>query len=201
VRTVAHWIPASRQVLADAPMLQGHIENRLLYGLKLEEERQLLDGDAGAGELHGLIIQASAFNAGSTNQTALDTLAKAANQLSVNNYEPSGFILHPTDWLNCRLAKDTTGRYILGDPAVSGLPQLWGLPVVATPSMTLGRFMCLDAPRTGYIADREDAIVRISENVNDHFVRNMIAILCEERLAMVVEQGAAMVYGALGNAG
>lgn len=33
VKTVAHWIPASRQILADAPQLRGYVDQRLIYGL------------------------------------------------------------------------------------------------------------------------------------------------------------------------
>ncbi|MGH7947690.1 MAG: phage major capsid protein [Candidatus Binataceae bacterium] len=201
VVTIAHHIPASRQILSDAPALQAHIEGRLVYGLALEEEQEMLTGVGAAGELNGINNQAASFTGGVTNQTRLDTLAKGANQLAVANYEPSGFILHPTDWLNCRLEKDTTGRYVLGDPAAAGMPTLWGLPVVATPSQTLGRFTVLDAMRAGYIADRELATVRISENVGDQFVRNLITILCESRVALVVEQANAMVYGNLATPG
>jgi HK97 family phage major capsid protein len=38
VRTIAHWVQASRQVMDDAPMLQSYVNNRLLYGLALKEE-------------------------------------------------------------------------------------------------------------------------------------------------------------------
>jgi HK97 family phage major capsid protein len=51
------------------------------------------------------------------------------------------------------------------------------------------------------IWDREDATVRISENVNDHFIRNMVAILAEERLALAVYRSAALVYGNMSYAG
>jgi HK97 family phage major capsid protein len=197
VRTLAHWIPASRQVLSDAPLLQGHLSNRLLYGLALIEETQMITGDGGAGTLTGLINQATAFNGGVTSQTALDTIAKAANQLAVGNYEPSGVILHPTDWLAMQLLKDTTGQYIIGSPKEGTMPQLWGLPVIPTASMTQGRFIVLDAARAGYIADRETANVRISESHDTHFVRNLIAILAELRVALVIEQGAAIIYGTI----
>lgn len=201
VVTIAHWIPASRQILSDAPLLQAHLQQRLLYGLALEEEQEMLTGDGTAGVINGINNQASAFTGGATNQTALDTLAMAANQLAVSSYEPSGFILHPTDWLNIKLLKDTQNRYLLGDPQSMAMPQLWGLPVVPTASQTLGRFTCLDARRAGYIADREDAAVRISENVNDYFVRNMIALLAENRVALVIENASAMVTGSLSYAG
>jgi hypothetical protein len=35
----------------------------------------------------------------------------------------------------------------------------------------------------------------------DFFVRNVVVILVEERLAIVIQQGAAMVYGNLSHAG
>ncbi|MFA7487967.1 MAG: phage major capsid protein, partial [Lysobacteraceae bacterium] len=44
VITIAHYIRASKQVLADVAMLQSYIDGRLLYGLKVKEELQLLKG-------------------------------------------------------------------------------------------------------------------------------------------------------------
>ena len=45
MQTLAHWIPVSRQVLDDAVALQDYINMRLMYGLKLVEENQLLNGN------------------------------------------------------------------------------------------------------------------------------------------------------------
>lgn len=67
--------------------------------------------------------------------------------------------------------------------------------------MPAGNFMVLDAARTGYIAGREDAVVRVFEQHADFAVRYLIAILCEERLAIVVQLSAAMVYGSLSYVG
>lgn len=201
VVTLAHYIVASRQILGDAPLLQMHLENRLLYNLNLKEETQMLTGDGTAGSMTGITSSATAFTGGATNQTRLDTLAKAANQLAVANYEPSGFVLHPADWLACQLEKDSQGRYILGDPGAQVMPMAWGLPVVPTPSMTQGKFVCVDAARYGYIADRESATVRVSENVNDQFIRNLVTLLCEKRTVLVTELGTAAVYGSLATPG
>lgn len=203
VITLAHWLPASRQVLSDAPALQQHVEQRLLYGLKLEEESELLTGTGANGELDGLINNATAFAGGSTNLTALDAVALGIAQLIASEYEPSGIILNPADWWSTKfmLAKNSQNEYLLGDPSAMREPRLWGLPVVVTNSMTAGNFMVLDAARTGYIADREDAIVRISDQHDTFFVRNLVAILAEERLAIVIQLAAAMVYGSLSHAG
>lgn len=203
VVTIAHWIPASRQVLSDAPALQNHLDQRLLYGLKLKEELALLTGDGTVGEINGMINNASAFTGGATNQTALDTLAIAMAQLTASEFTPTGIILNPADWFSSSiiLAKTSYGEYIFGDPGEATEPSLWGLQVCLTNSMTKGKFLVLDGPRTGYVVDREDATVRVAEQHADFFVRNMVAILAEERLALIIEQGSAMVYGTLSNAG
>jgi len=201
VITIAHWIPASRQVLADASMLQGHISGRLVYGLKLEEEQELLTSTGAAGELNGLCNQAAAFSYGVTNQTALDTLLKALLQVSLSNYEASAFVLNPINWVDIMLLKDTTGRYLFSDPQNMVAPRLWAKPVVATVSMTNGKFLAGAFNLAAQIWDREDATVRISENVNDHFIKNLVAILAEERLGLTVYRPAALVYGNISHQG
>ena len=37
VKTLAHWIQASRQIMSDAPMLESYVNGRLLFGLDLVE--------------------------------------------------------------------------------------------------------------------------------------------------------------------
>ena len=202
VVTVGHWIPASRQVLSDAKLLQGHLNHRLLFGLKLEEETEILTGDGTAGKLNGLNNQAAAYNRGVTNDTMLQTLLKGILQVSLSDYEPTGFVLNPIDWIeSVLLTRDSQNRYIFADPHNMEQPRVWGLPVVATRTMTSGRFLCGAFSMCAQIWDREDATVRISENVDDHFIRNMVAILVEERMALTVYRTTALVYGNTSHAG
>ena len=49
VRTLAHWIPVTNKTLSDAPQIRGIINSRLLLGLTLALETQILNGD-GTGE-------------------------------------------------------------------------------------------------------------------------------------------------------
>jgi HK97 family phage major capsid protein len=201
VVTIAHWVPASRQILTDAVMLQGHLGTRLLYGLKLKEEQEMLVGTGGAGGLNGINNQAAAFSYGVTNQTILDTLLKALLQVSLSNYEASAFILHPIDWFAAMALKDTQNRYLFSDPQSMVAPRVWAKPVVASQTQTLGRFTAGAFNLGAQIWDKEDATVRISENVNDHFIRNMVAVLAEERLALTVYRTAAFVYGLVSHSG
>lgn len=195
VKTIGHWIPVSRQALGDSQVLAAHIDRRLLYGLALKEETQVLSGDGTGGNISGLTTEATAYNQGASNDTQLDTLAKAIAQLALSEYECSAFVVHPSDWLAMRLLKDNQNRYILGDPAELMQPALWGLPVVVTNSMTAGEFVALDARRAGYLVDRELANIRISESHSDFFVRGLAAVLAEERTALVIERGDAIIFG------
>ena len=92
VQTIAHWIAASRQVLADSRSLRSFIDQRLVYGLKFEEEEQLLLGDGTGNNLHGLVPQATTFNAGlsQSGDTKIDQLRRAILQVSLNKYLTSG---------------------------------------------------------------------------------------------------------------
>lgn len=199
--TLAHWIPASRQILADAPRLAGYIDGRLRYGLALEEEDELLNSSGTSGELYGLLNGATAFTGGVTNQTALDTLLKAIVQCSLSEYDADGIVLHPGDWRDIILLKDTTGRYLFSDPQSITTPRVWGRPVVATQSMTAGTFLVGAFSLAAEIVDRENATVRIAEQHADFFVRNMVAILAEERLALLIYRAAALIKGNVSYAG
>ena len=201
VRTIAHWIPASRQVLQDATMLEAHISQRLIYGLKLEEEQEILTGTATGNTLNGINNQAAAFAFGVTNATLLDTLLDGFLQVSLSNYEASALVLHPTDWNSIQKLKDSQNRYLFVDPAMMTTPQVWGKPVVASQSQTLGYFTTGAFSLGAQIWDKEDASVRMSDSHASFFVQNMVAILCEERLALCVYRPAAFVYGVLSHAG
>ena len=201
VVTIGHWIPASRQVLSDAELLAGHIGSRLTYGLKLEEEQELLTGDGTAGTINGLNNQAAAYNRGVTNDTVLDTLLKAMLQVSLSNYEASGYVMHPVDWYAAMLLKDTQNRYLFSDPQSMVAPRVWSKPVVPSQTQTQGRFLCGAFNLGAAIWDREDATVRIAEQHASFFVQGMVAILAEERLALTVYRTTAFVYGNTSHAG
>jgi HK97 family phage major capsid protein len=198
VATIAHWIPASRQVLADAGMLQGYIEDRLLYGLKYVEEDEILNGDGSAGHLSGLMTNATAY-AGSGAVSAdqqLDTLLRAFTQVYTTSlFHPDGAVVNPIDWMKIRIMKDTQGRYIFGDPNSNQTPSVWGKPLVQSLSIAATRFLTGAFRAGAMLWDREDANVRIAEQHGDFFIRNMVAILAEERLALTIFRPTAFVRG------
>lgn len=199
VRTVAHMVKASKQILEDAPGLQSTIDAEMTYGLQLAEEGQLLNGDGTGVNVLGIIPQATAYSAAFsvTDETAIDRLRLAALQGVLALYPMSGFVLNPTDWAKIEMTKDAQGRYIVGNPMGAIQPLLWGLPVVESLAMSAGNFLTGAFKYGAQVFDRESINIQIStENVDD-FEKNMISIRCEERLALVVKRPLAFITGAL----
>ena len=182
VTTLAHWIPASKQVLADSPMLQSYINSRLMYGLKLKEDTQILLGTGANGELSGLYTNRTAYATTSPLQytTKLDIIRDAMTQCHASEYMPTAIILNPTDWADIEQSKDSQGRYLFANPQTAAAPRLWGLPVVVTNSIAAGTFLVGAFDMAAQLWDREDASIEIGLN-SDNFVKNMVTILAEER--------------------
>ena len=197
VKTIAHWIQASRQVMDDAPMLESYVNNRLLFGLALVEEVQLLNGDGTGDNLIGLNQVASAYDAdlNAAGDTRADQIAHAIFQTSESEFEASGIILNPRDWHAIALLKDGDGRYIFGGPAAFAAKVMWGLPVVATKAQAQGSFTVGGFDLASQVWDRMDATVEISREDRDNFVKNMLTILCEERLALAHYRPTAIIKG------
>ena len=199
VRTIAHMVKASRQILDDAPALKSTIDAEMRYGLSFAEEAEMLYGDGTGAHLLGIVPQASAYVAafGVTGETAIDRIRLAMLQGVLALYPMTGTVLNPTDWTKIEMLKDGMGRYIIGDPQGVIAPRLWGLPVVASLAMAANTFLTGAFKYGAQIFDRMAIEVMIStENVDD-FERNMISIRAEERLALVVKRPAAFISGPL----
>ncbi len=200
-KVIAHYVKASRQILSDSSMLASYIDGRLRYGLAYVEENQILNGDGTGQNLAGIIPQASAYAApgGLTADQEIDQLRIAMLQAQLAEYPATGIVLHPTDWARIELLKDTTGRYIIGNPQGNLSPTLWGVPVVATQAITIDKFL-VGAFRLGaQVFDRWMARVEVATENEDDFIKNLVTILAEERLALAVYRPEAFVYGDLGN--
>lgn len=200
VVTLAHFIPVSRQVLDDAPQLESYVNSRLTYGLKLEEEDQLLNGNGASGNLSGILNSGNftAYSRAVTGDTKLDTLRRAITQAQLSEYTSDTIVLNPADWEAIELQKTTYGEYIFGGemgPVDMIGPRIWGKRVVATNSIAAGTFLVGGFSMGAQIWDRMDAAVQISYEDGDNFKKNMATLLAEERLALTVYRPSAFISG------
>lgn len=198
-KVVAHWMKASRQALDDVAQLRSIIDQRLLYGLAYKEEQQLLAGDGTGQNLLGILPQATAFAAPITlgAETSIDRMRLAQLQAALAEYPATGHVMSPIDWAWIETLKDSTGRYIIGNPQGSIVKTLWGLPVVESPAMAQDKFLTGAFRLGAQVFDRWDARVEVGY-VNDDFTKNLVTVLAEERLALAVYRPEAFVYGDFG---
>jgi len=198
VKTLAHWIPASKQIMDDVPYLQSYINEVLLSGLAEVEDRQLLTGSGTGNDLEGLMTVAADYTAPITIPapvTKVDMLRLALLQSQLTNHVPTGIVLNPADWASIELQKDSQGRYLFTTAASEMGATLWGKPVVESVAMPIDNFL-VGPFRTGaQILDREDANVLLSSEDRDNFIKNMITIRAEERLVLAIYVPLAFVTG------
>lgn len=204
VVTLAHWIPASRQVLDDSAALSNFINRRMLYFLKLVEEDQLLNGNDSGGNLNGLMHAASAYSGPSPvplGETKLDSIRRGIGQVEANGFSATGVVVNPADWTEICLIKQSgtyifSGEYIYSDPHAAGPPSVWGRPLVVSSKMAAGSFLVGDFSTAGAeLWDRMQSQVEVSREHSDFFTRNLCAIMAEERLSLTVYANAAFVAG------
>jgi len=200
VRTIAHWEAAHRNVLADEPQLRSIIDNELMYGLRLQEDAQILAGDGIGENLLGVLnagVQTYSWSSGATSpvpDSKADAIRRAATLSLLAYYEPTGVVLNPNDWEDIELTKDANGQYLVAiSVALGGEPRIWRIPVVETPAIAEGTALVGAFGTGAQLYDREQANIRISEQHSDFFVRNAIVILAEQRLALAVKRPEAFV--------
>lgn len=192
VRTIAHWIPATKRALADAGQLRTIIDAFLRYGLEEELEDQIANGN-GVGENFTGILNTSGIQIQAWDTNLLTTTRRARTKVrTVGRATPNAFMLHPLDWEAIDLLQDNEARYYFGGPANIGAPRLWGLPVIESEAMPVG-FGLVGDFRRAVLWDREQASIQVSDSHSDFFIRNLVAILAEMRAAFGVIRPSAFV--------
>jgi HK97 family phage major capsid protein len=105
---------------------------------------------------------------------------------------PEGHVMNPANWQSTALLKDTMGRYLGGGPfQASPVPSLWGLPVDVTPSIAAGTALTGAFGTQAQVFANGGLRVEASNSHQDFFIKNLVAIRAEERLALAVYRPAA----------
>ncbi|WP_158884021.1 phage major capsid protein [Amycolatopsis anabasis] len=200
VRTIAHWIPATKRALSDAAQVRTLIDSFLETGLEEELEDQMIAGDGIGENFEGL-----ASVSGTQTQPAVPDPAgkpagfgkllavrRAKTKIrTVGRSVANAVVIHPNDLESLDEISDNQGRFYGDGPFGANLAQrLWNLPVVESEAAIPGTPWVGDF-RKAILWDRQQASLTVTDSHADFFVRNLVAILAEMRAAFGIIQPSA----------
>jgi HK97 family phage major capsid protein len=180
IRTWAHWIECSKQLLDDQTELRAVLDGILRGGLLDKIDLGIFDTLTTSGNF-------TVFTPVS-GETVGDAIARIAAQVANAGGTNVAVALNPADFLSMTLTKaDTSGTYL-------GVPANLASRVASTPAVAAGSLLAF-APGSGAAwADRQGVNVTAGLKA-DQFVRNSLTLLCEARGEVMVRNPNHIAYG------
>lgn len=200
IESIATWMAATRRQLADAGQTRSLIDNQLTLMLKLVEEDQLLNGNGTSPNLRGLLATSGVQTLNLTGVGAapfinIDGIRDSIRLVRTGAAfaEPNGIVMNPVDAAKLDEAKDTQARYLGQGPFSPFQDSIWRLPRIESLAITAGTALVGAFKQGATIFDREDPVILTADQHSDFFIRNLVAVLIEERLGLAVFFPAAFV--------
>ncbi|MBR2999595.1 MAG: phage major capsid protein [Oscillospiraceae bacterium] len=187
LKKIACHIKEADEYIDDYPFLASAINGRLLYHLGLVEQNTLVTDLLGTSG-----IQTGTYAANATATAIAEAILKAAMDVQ----ESSGFaadaiVINPTDWYNLRIARDGEERYYGGGFfGPQNVPNLWGIPVCVTTAVAANTIVVGAFKTCGSVVSKNGVSVEATNSNEDDFVKNLMTIRAEERLALAVRRPA-----------
>jgi HK97 family phage major capsid protein len=197
IRTIAHWLKVSNQLLADAPAIVAYIETRLRDGLAQRVERQVIAGNGTSPNISGLTDSGNytAYTSTSTD-TLTDAINRAKYTLWAAGFPPDLVIVNPADWGSMERLRESgsSGAYLYGVPGMNAGMNPFGVRVVLSTYVSAGYFIIGAFNPTVVLYERQGAVVEMGYDGND-FTKNLVTLRAEERLGLGIERPTAILYG------
>lgn len=184
---VACHIKESDEYIHDYPFLASAINGRLLYELGLVEQNKLVtDLLATSG------IQTGTYAANATAAGIADAILQAAMDVqNSSGFAADAILINPADWYTLRIAKDGENRYYGGGFfGAQNVPNLWGINVCVSPAVTAGTIVVGAYKTCASVVQNGGVSVEAVNTNEDDFVKNLMTIRAEERLALAVRRPA-----------
>jgi HK97 family phage major capsid protein len=194
VRTIAAWVPITRQVLEDVPTMRSYVDGRLGYMVQLREEEEILNGPGTGARLNGILnttgVQTQAFV---TDKPT--SIGRAISKIELVDGEADAVAINPVEFWTMATTRYST-QYDGSFDSASGLPTpfgappqtLWGLPVIRSRSIATNLAVVGSWRMGAQVFDRSTVQIRVTDSHNDFFIKNTNVILAESRLALAVHR-------------
>ena len=176
------------ELIEDTPWLADAINQRGMYQHQLKVEDFLV----------AQLLGTSGVQTGTG--VGADDIFKAATNVKLQTGLPAdAVVVNPADYQTMRLAKDQNGQYYgggyfygqYGQGGIIEQPSIWGLRTVVSAAVPAGEAI-VGAFRLGAeILKKGGVTVDIANQNEDDFLKNLVTILIEERIALAVRRPAA----------
>ena len=198
VRTIAAFVRVSNEMLDDVAGLSAYLGSRLPSKIRVKEDNVLLYG-SDSPALTGITEAASSYvdALADSNVNRFDVLTSAIAQVRDGEYMANAIMVHPDDFYNLLLIKDTNGLYLMPDAFRFGAqaPRIAGVPLIANTAVTTGDFLVGDFAMGAQLFDRQQSSIRFYEQDQDNAIKGVITVVASERIAMPIYRPSAFVYG------
>lgn len=184
VQEIVHYVPITRRAMQDAGQMRSIIEGELVVDLLDKLDDQLASGLGTGDELEGIYTAVTVTQALSSD-TRADAIHKAMTQIRIAagvRMEPDWIGIHPNDYQDIVLETDANGRYILGDPNISGPRTIWGVPFLVSTVFTDGTPLVGNFARGARLWTRSGVEVLAGLN-DDDFVKRRVSLMATGRWA------------------
>lgn len=184
---IACHIKESDEYIDDFPFLASAINGRLLYELGLVEQNKLVTDLLGTSG-----IQTGTIPSGATAADIADAILKAAMDVQDGSgFAADAIVLNPADWYTLRVARDGEQRYYGGGFfGAQNVPNLWGITVCVSTAVAQGTIIVGAFKTCGSVVSKNGVSVEATNTNEDDFVKNLMTIRAEERLALAVRRPA-----------
>ena len=198
VRTIAAFVRVSNEMLDDVAGLSAYLGSRLPSKIRVKEDNVLLYGN-NSPALTGITEAASSYvdALGDSNVNRFDVLTSAIAQVRDGEYMANAIMVHPDDFYNLLLTKDSQGLYLMPDAFRFGAqaPRIAGVPLIANTAVTTGDFLVGDFAMGAQLFDRQQSSIRFYEQDQDNAIKGVITVVASERIALPIYRPTAFIYG------
>lgn len=194
IKKIATSVPLPNETMNDAPRMAALLNRKLPRKIRQSEDYQLLHGNGSTNQLTGLLNATGrlqyAWSSGLSTDTKADALARGGNLVYLADYMPNGVVIHPTDMLDIKLAKDDNGQYLyrMEIENQNGEKVIMDLTVVATKAIPVGKALVGAFDMAATLNDREEIEVRIFDQHEDYAERGMVLARAEARMCLTIER-------------
>jgi len=195
VRKVATYLKITDEMLSDHEQMKSFVDNRLAYMVQAKVDYYLLNGTGSNNQIKGILNFSGISTQAVGGDYVQDALFKAITKVRATTgfIEPDAVVIHPSDYQNLRLSKDSNGQYLAGGPftgaygvggIVSTNAPIWGLPAIVTTSISQGTALVGSFGMGAQWFQKLGLTVETTNTDGDDFVKNLVTVRAEIRLAL-----------------